>query len=50
MDPTKITDEQRQDLAAIQRGIEDMEAGRLISLEEADVQIRRELGFPPPKN
>jgi len=39
--------EEQEDLAAIRRGIEDMEAGRLIPLEEADAQIRQELGFPP---
>jgi predicted transcriptional regulator len=36
-----------QDIAAIQAGIEDMEAGRTVSLEEAAAEIRKELGFPP---
>lgn len=37
----------QEDIAAIQAGIDDMEAGRVISLEEADVEIRKDLGFPP---
>lgn len=32
---------------AIQRGIDSMEAGGGIPLEEADTQLRQELGFPP---
>ena len=32
---------------AIQRGIESMETGRGILLEEADSLLREELGFPP---
>lgn len=36
-----------EDLAAIRRGIEDMEAGRGVPLEEASEQIRQELGLPP---
>ena len=38
---------QQEDIAAIQAGIDDMEAGRVISLEEADAEIRKDLGFPP---
>jgi len=34
--------------AAIQAGIDDMEAGRVMPLEAADRQIREELGFGPP--
>ena len=32
---------------AIQRGLEGMEAGDGTPLEEADTQLRKELGFPP---
>ncbi len=35
----------QEDLAAIQAGIDDMEAGRVTPLEEADQQIRKELGL-----
>ena len=34
------------DLAAIQRGIDDLEAGRVLPLQEADDQLREQLGFP----
>ena len=37
----------QEDLAAIQAGIDAMEAGRTIPLAEADKQIREELGFRP---
>ena len=37
---------QQEDLAAIRAGIDDMEAGRFVSLEEADADIRKNLGFP----
>jgi predicted transcriptional regulator len=48
----KITDEQRQairqqeDMAAIQQGLDAAAEGRESTLEEADAQIRNELGFP----
>ena len=35
------------DLAAIQEGIADLEAGRGLPVDEADRQIREKLGFPP---
>jgi len=38
---------QQDDLAAIQSGIEDMEAGRIVPLEQADAEIRKDLGFAP---
>lgn len=38
---------QQEDCAAIQRGIEDMEAGRGMPVEEADKHLRERLGFPP---
>ena len=37
----------QEDRDAIQAGIDDMEAGRVIPLEEVDRQIRKELGFGP---
>ena len=39
----------QEDHAAIQAGIDDMEAGRVVPLEEVDEQIRTELGFGPRK-
>ena len=53
---TKLTDEQRQaieklgseyDLEAIREGIADMEAGRMISLEELDRRMAVVLGIKP---
>jgi predicted transcriptional regulator len=38
---------QQDDLAAIQAGIDDMEAGRVASLEEVDARIRAKLGMAP---
>lgn len=38
---------QQEDLAAIQAGIEDLEAGRFVTLETADAEIRGKLGFAP---
>lgn len=37
----------QEDHDAIQAGIDDMEAGRVVPLEEVDQQIRKELGFKP---
>ena len=39
--------QRQEDLAAIQEGIDDMEAGRGMPIEEADKRIREKLGFPP---
>ena len=39
--------ERRDDIAAIQAGIDDMEAGRMRPLEEVDAEIRAKHGFPP---
>ena len=39
---------QQEDLASIQRGIDQMEAGQGRSLHEADADLRRKLGFSPP--
>ena len=38
---------ERDDIGAIQAGVDAMEAGRTIPLAEADRQIREELGFHP---
>lgn len=40
---------ERDDLASIARGIQQMEAGEGRPLAEADTAIRKELGFPPPQ-
>ena len=37
---------QREDHEAIQAGIDDMEAGRVVPLEEVDRRIREKLGLP----
>jgi predicted transcriptional regulator len=38
---------QQEDLAAIQDGLEDVEAGRVVAFEEVDARIRAKLGLPP---
>jgi len=38
---------QRDEVAAITEGIEDMEAGRYRPLDEVDLEIRAAHGFPP---
>ena len=38
-----------EDLAAIQEGLEQMEAGLGRPLHEVDADIRKEFGFPPRK-
>ena len=38
---------ERDDLASIARGIEQMEAGEGRPLAEADTAMRKEFGFPP---
>ena len=38
---------QQEDHDAIQRGIDDMEAGRVVSFEEVDERIRTRLGLSP---
>ena len=40
---------ERDDLASIARGINQMEAGEGRTLTEADTAMRKELGFPPPQ-
>ena len=41
---------ERQDIAAIQEGVRDMEAGRVMPLEEMDRRMRDEFGFPKHKS
>ncbi len=38
--------QRQKSIAAIQAGIDDMEAGRGMPIEEAEAQLREELGFP----
>ncbi|MBM80585.1 MAG: hypothetical protein CMJ78_08335 [Planctomycetaceae bacterium] len=37
---------QQDEVAAIQSGIDDMEAGRVLPFEDVDAQIRARLGMP----
>jgi predicted transcriptional regulator len=39
--------QQQEDLAAIPAGINDMEAGNVVTFEEVDARIRAKLGIPP---
>lgn len=41
--------ERNNDLEAIGAGIEDMVAGRVVPLGNADAEIRAKLGFKPPQ-
>ncbi len=45
-EPTLTSLQQQEDLAAIRDGIADMEAGRVVTLEELDSRIRARLGLP----
>jgi Arc/MetJ-type ribon-helix-helix transcriptional regulator len=46
-DALDALDQRNEDLASIQRGIEDEQAGRVIPLQQFDQQIRAEFGFMP---
>jgi predicted transcriptional regulator len=46
-DALDALDQRNEDLASIQRGIEDEKAGRLTSLEEFDKEMRERYGFAP---
>ena len=48
-DALDALDERNRDLASIRRGIEDVQAGRTVSLEEFDKQIRTQFGFAAPE-
>jgi predicted transcriptional regulator len=39
----------QEDIDAIQAGIKDMEAGRFVSLQETDAEIRKALRFHPQR-
>lgn len=43
---TFINLQQREDLAAIREGIADMQAGRIVTMDELDARIRTRLGLP----
>ena len=48
VDPSTLdTLRQQEDMAAIREGIADVEAGRVITLEELDNRIRNNLGLQP---
>lgn len=47
--PWRSEQETAESIAAIQRGIDDAEAGRMRSLDQVDADIRNELGFSPRK-
>jgi predicted transcriptional regulator len=38
---------EQEDLGAIQAGINDMEAGRVVPFEKVDARMRERLGMPP---
>jgi predicted transcriptional regulator len=46
-DALDALDLRNEDIASIQRGIEDEKAGRLTSLEEFDKELRARFGFAP---
>ena len=45
-EPTFQSLQQQDDMAAIREGIADMEAGRVVTLEELDARIRARLALP----
>lgn len=46
-DALDALDQRNEDLASIQRGIEDEQVGRVTPLHQFDQQIRAEFGFTP---
>lgn len=42
-----VDDSGFDDVAAIQAGIDDLEAGRVVPFEEVDARLRAKLGLPP---
>lgn len=42
-----VTTDEGHHLAAIQAGIDDLEAGRVVPFEEVDARLRAKLGLPP---
>ncbi len=49
IDALDVLERRNEDIAAIQRGIEDEKAGRLTSLEEFHKEMRERYGFSPKK-
>jgi predicted transcriptional regulator len=45
-EPTLASLQRQEDLAAIREGIADMEAGRIVTLEELDARIRARIVLP----
>ena len=48
-EPTFLSLKQQEDLTAIREGIADMEAGRLVMLDDLDARIRARLAAISPK-
>jgi len=48
-DALDALERRNEDIASIQRGIEDEKAGRLISLEDFDKEMRHRYGLSPKK-
>jgi len=44
--PLRVLTFRNEELAAIQAGIDDVEAGRVRPFEDVDADIRRDFGFP----
>ncbi len=42
-----VTMDEGEHVAAIQAGIDDLEAGRVVAFDEVDSRIRIKLGMPP---
>lgn len=42
-----VTMDEGEHVAAIQAGIDDLEAGRIVDFERVDARIRAKLGMPP---
>lgn len=42
-----VTMDEGEQVAAIQAGIDDLEAGRVVAFDEVDSRIRIKLGMPP---
>ena len=47
LDALRVLQERKEDLAAVEAGLDDVEAGRVRSFEEVAHEIRRKHGFLP---
>ena len=47
LDQWRVAQEREETIAAVRRGVADMDAGRHRSLEEVDAAIRKKYGFRP---